>query len=193
MVAGAHGGGYALGIWMPTYLRTVRHLSATGAGGFLLVQILGALAGFLLGTYLSDAIGRKWTFLWSTIGSLIFVPIFLLVPMNNQALFFLGIPMNILLLMKFPPMGPFMTELFPTAVRGTAQGFCYNASRAIGSFLPTTVGFVSQSLPLGVSIAVLSAFAFGLTIVMLMLLPETRGRSLASLEPEPTRLPGAAQ
>ena len=40
MVAGAQGGGYALGIWMPTYLRTVRHLSATGAGGFLLVQIL---------------------------------------------------------------------------------------------------------------------------------------------------------
>ena len=39
-----------------------------------------------------------------------------------------------------------MTELFPTAVRGTAQGFCYNASRAIGSFLPTTVGFLSQPL-----------------------------------------------
>jgi MFS family permease len=185
MVTGAQGGGYALGIWMPTYLRTVRHLSATGAGGFLLVQILGALAGFLLGTYLSDAIGRKWTFLWSTIGSLVFVPLFLLVPMNNQALFWLGIPMNILLLMKFPPMGPFMTELFPTAIRGTAQGFCYNAARALGSFLPATIGFASQSFSLAVSIAVLSAAAFGLTIVMLILLPETRGRSLASLEAEP--------
>ena len=81
--------------------------------------------------------------------------------------------------MKFPPMGPFMTELFPTAVRGKAQGFCYNAGRAIGSFLPTMVGFVSQSFSLGATIAVLSAFASGLTIVMLMLLPETRGRSLA--------------
>jgi sugar phosphate permease len=193
MVAGAHGGGYALGIWMPTYLRTVRHLSATSTGGFLLTQILGALIGFLLGSYLSDAIGRKWTFFWSSIGSLIMVPIFMLVPMNNEALFFLGIPLNILLLMKFPPMGPFMTELFPTAVRGTAQGFCYNASRAIGSLLPTLVGFLSQTLSLGVSIAVFSVFAFGFMIVMLMLLPETRGRSLASLEPEPVRLPGAAQ
>jgi hypothetical protein len=89
------------------------------------------------------------------------------------------------LLIKFPPMGPFMTELFPTAVRGTAQGFCYNAGRAIGSFFPTTVGFLSQVLPLGASIAVLSAFAFGVMIVMLMLLPETRGRTLASLETEP--------
>src|ERR1700733_7214460 len=41
MVAGAQGSGYAIGIWMPTYLRTVRHLSATSTGGFLLVQILG--------------------------------------------------------------------------------------------------------------------------------------------------------
>ncbi len=53
MVAGAQGGGYALGIWMPTYLRTVRHLSATSTGGFLLTQILGALIGFLLGSYLA--------------------------------------------------------------------------------------------------------------------------------------------
>ena len=82
-------------------------------------------------------------------------------------------------------MGPFMTELYPTEVRGTAQGFCYNAGRAIGSFFPTVVGFVSQTLPLGTTIAVFSAVASGIMIVMLMLLPETRGRSLASLEAAP--------
>src|SRR6185312_419149 len=53
MVAGAQGSGYAIGIWMPTYLRTVRHFSATATGGVLLLQILGALCGFLLGSYLS--------------------------------------------------------------------------------------------------------------------------------------------
>ena len=58
MVAGAQGGGYAMGIWLPTYLTTGRGLSAPSTGGFLLVQILGALLGFLLGTYLSDIIGR---------------------------------------------------------------------------------------------------------------------------------------
>jgi MFS family permease len=185
MVTGAQGGGYALGIWMPTYLRTVRHLSSTSAGGFLMVQVVAALCGFLLGSYLSDAIGRKWTFLVSAVGSFILVLIFMLAPVSNQVLLFLGIPLNILLLAKFPPMGPFMTELFPTAVRGTAQGFCYNAGRAIGSFFPTTIGFMSQTLPLGLSIAVFSALASGIMIVMLMLLPETRGRSLASLEVEP--------
>src|SRR5436190_2049547 len=103
MVAGAQGGGYALGIWMPTYLRTVRGLSAPSTGGFLLVQILGALIGFLIGTYLSDAIGRKWTFLWSAIGTLIMVLVYMFLPMNDVALFFLGIPLNIAILMKFPP------------------------------------------------------------------------------------------
>ncbi len=192
MVAGAQGGGYALGIWMPTYLRTVRHLSATSTGGFLLTQILGALIGFLIGSYLSDAIGRKWTFLLSAIGSLVLVLVFMLVPMNNTAVFVLGIPLNIVLLIKFPPMGPFMTELYPTSVRATGQGFCYNAGRAIGSFFPTMVGFLSQVMSLAAAIAVFSGLAFGLMILMLLLLPETRGRSLASLEPGAASSPSAA-
>jgi MFS family permease len=182
MVAGAQGGGYAIGIWMPTYLRTVRHLSATATGGFLLVQILGALCGFLLGTYLSDAIGRKQTFMCSAILSFVFILLYMFVPMGDTALLLAGLPLNIVLLMKFPPMGPFMTELFPTAVRGNAQGFCYNSGRAIGSFFPTMVGYVSESLGLGVTIAVFSAVASLLMIVALMLLPETRGRSLAELD-----------
>src|SRR5947209_4952353 len=193
MVAGAQGGGYAIGIWMPTYLRTVREFSATATGGFLLVQILGALFGFLLGSYLSDAIGRKWTFMWSAIGSFLMILIYMFVPMDNTMLLFVGIPLFTIFLIKFPPMGPFMTELYPTAVRGTAQGFCYNAGRALGSFLPAIVGFVSQSLPLGATIAFFSAFASAIMVVMLLLLPETRGRSLTSLDtvpgPEPTLTP----
>jgi len=185
MVAGAQGGGYAIGIWMPTYLRTVRGFSATATGGFLMVQILGALVGFLLGSYLSDAIGRKWTFLWSAILSFVFILLYMFVPMGSTALLFAGIPLFIVLLMKFPPMGPFMTELFPTELRGNAQGFCYNSGRAIGSFFPTMVGYVSQTVPLGTTIAIFSAIASGLMIVMLMLLPETRGRELASLETVP--------
>ncbi|MBV9153773.1 MAG: MFS transporter, partial [Alphaproteobacteria bacterium] len=182
MVAGAQGGGYALGIWMPTYLRTVRGLSAPSTGGFLLVQILGALIGFLIGTYLSDLIGRKWTFLWSAIGTLVMVLVYMFLPMNDLALLFLGIPLNIAVLVKFPPMGPFMTELYPTEVRGTGQGFCYNAGRAIGAVFPTMVGFLSDNFGLGIAIAVFSTFASGLMIIMLLMLPETRGRSLQSLE-----------
>jgi sugar phosphate permease len=96
-------------------------------------------------------------------------------------------------MMKFPPMGPFMTELFPTEVRGTAQGFCYNAGRAIGSLFPSLVGYFAASAGLGTSIGILSAVAFGLMIIMLVLLPETRGRSLGSLESAPVSTRGAAE
>jgi hypothetical protein len=55
--------------------------------------------------------------------------------------------------MKFAPMGPFMTELYPTNIRGTGQGFCYNAGRAIGSVFMTAIGFATAVMPLGTAIA----------------------------------------
>jgi hypothetical protein len=64
MVAGTLGGGNALSIWMPTYLRTVCGLFSTSTGGFLIVQMLGALVGFLIGSYLADYVGRNGTFVW---------------------------------------------------------------------------------------------------------------------------------
>ena len=81
-------------------------------------------------------------------------------------------------------MGPFMTELYPTDIRGTGQGFCYNAGRAIGSVFMTAIGFATVIMPLGTAIALFSTLAHTLMIVMLQLLPETRGRAIASLEPE---------
>jgi hypothetical protein len=91
--------------------------------------------------------------------------------------------------MKFAPMGPFMTELYPTRIRGTGQGFCYNAGRAIGSVFMTAIGFAAAVMPLGTAIALFSTLAHGLMIVMLLLLPETRGRAIASLEAEAPHAP----
>jgi len=86
--------------------------------------------------------------------------------------------------MKFPPMGPFMTELFPTSIRGNAQGFCYNSGRALGAVFPTGVGYLSQQLPLGTTIAIFSAVASAVMVILLLLLPETRGRSLSDIPAE---------
>jgi hypothetical protein len=91
--------------------------------------------------------------------------------------------------MKFAPMGPFMTELYPTHIRGTGQGFCYNAGRAIGSVFMTAIGFATVIMPLGTAIALFSTLAHVLMFVMLLLLPETRGRPIASLEPEAPSAP----
>jgi MFS family permease len=184
MVMGAQGGVWAVNFWMPTYLRTVRHLSASNTGLYVAVQASGALIGFLIGAYLADAIGRKWTFMISAVASIIMVLVYLYAPVGDTALLLLGIPLNASILMKFAPMGPFMTELYPTDIRGTGQGFCYNAGRAIGSVFMTAIGFATVVMPLGTAIALFSTLAHALMLVMLLTLPETRGRAIASLEPD---------
>jgi MFS family permease len=160
----------------------VRHLSASGTGLYVAVQAFGALIGFLIGAYLADAIGRKWTFMISATATIVMVLVYLYIPVGDIGLLLLGIPLNAAILMKFAPMGPYMTELYPTNIRGTGQGFCYNAGRAIGSVFMTAIGFASVVMPLGTAIALFSTLAHTLMIVMLLLLPETRGRAIASLE-----------
>jgi MFS family permease len=182
MVTGAQGGGYALGTFLPTFLKTQRHLTSVGTGSYLLVLILGAFCGFVSGAYLSDAIGRRGTFLLSAIGSLVVMLIYMLAPLSNNVILPVGFVLGYINLMMFSPMGSFMTELYPSAVRGVAQGFCYNVGRGIGAIFPVMVGFLADRYGLGNAIVVFSGCGFGVMIIALCLLPETKGRSLASLE-----------
>ncbi|HTT39436.1 MAG TPA: MFS transporter [Burkholderiales bacterium] len=182
MVTGAQGGGYALMIWLPTYLKTVRGVSSVGTGAYLLVLILGAFFGFVTGAYLADGIGRKRTFLLSAILSMILTLIYLFAPISNSSILLVGFVLGYVSLIMFSPMGSFMTELYPTSVRGVGQGFCYNAGRGIGALFPALVGFLSARLGLGPAIAVFSLGAYAIMIAALLMLPETRGRSLMSLE-----------
>jgi len=61
---------------------------------------------------------------------------------------------------------------------------CYNAGRAIGSVFMTAIGFATAIMPLGSAIALFSTLAHLLMIIMLMMLPETRGRAIANLDAE---------
>ena len=128
-----------------------RQPAASGTGLYVAVQAFGALIGFLIGAYLADAIGRKWTFMISAIATIIMVLVYLYMPVGDTGLLLLGIPLNAAILMKFAPMGPFMTELYPTNIRGTGQGFCYNAGRAIGSVFMTAI-LVERGFPIAKSL-----------------------------------------
>lgn len=182
MVTGAQGSSYAITIFLPTYLKTARHMTSVGTGSYMTVLILGAFFGFVSGAYLADMIGRKSTFMVSAVGSIVLMLIYLFAPLSNAVILPVGFLLGYINLMMFSPMGSFMTELFPTSVRGVCQGFCYNAGRGIGAVFPALVGFLATNLGLGPAIAIFAFCGLALMIVALLMLPETKGRTLASLE-----------
>jgi len=176
---GALGGYYALMTWLPTYLRLERGLTIFSSGLYLGVIIAGSFAGYITSAYLNDAIGRRRNFLLFSVGSLVIVAAYLHVPITNQAMLVLGFPLGFFSLGVFSGIGPFLTELFPTQVRATGQGFSYNFGRAIGAFFPAFVGFLAASLPLGQAIGIFTVAAYALLILAAYGLPETRGTELA--------------
>jgi MFS family permease len=184
LVTGAQGGSFGLSVWLPTYLKTVRGLSVANTGEFLLVHIFGAFCGFICGAYLTDRLGRKPTIAVSVIGAAALMPIYLLLPLGPTALMLLGAPLGFFVYFNFSAMGPFMTELFPTAVRATAQGFCYNAGRAVGAFFPLLVGVLSETMTLAQALVLFCIIAWALMGIALLMLPETRGVSLTALDAE---------
>jgi MFS family permease len=178
LAVGAQGGYYAINTWLPTYLRNERHLTVLSTGSYLGVIILGAFSGYLSSAHLSDRVGRRPTFLVFAVGSLAIVTLYTQPWVSDATMFWLGFPLGFFSSGIFSGMGAFYTELFPTNVRGSGQGFCYNAGRGVAAIFPTLVGVMGATLPLREAIGLFAAGAYGLLIVAALLLPETRGREL---------------
>jgi len=180
LATGAQGGYYAITTFLPTFLRTQRHLTVLGTGGYLAVIIVGSWLGYVTSAYLSDAIGRRKNFFIFAIGSLLIAIAYTQTEISDSMMLALGFPLGFFASGIFSGMGPVLTELFPTSVRGAGQGFCYNFGRGIAAFFPTLVGMLSASVTLGTAIGIFAAFAYAIVILAAVVLPETRGRELVA-------------
>jgi len=180
LATGAQGGYYAVTTWLPTYLKAERHLSVIGTGSYLGVVIVGSYCGYLTGAYVSDRIGRKRAFITFALASFAVALAYTRLPLDNLSMLALGFPLGFCASGIFSGMGAFLTELFPTRIRGSGQGFCYNFGRAIGATFPFLIGYVSQTMTLGHAIGVFAAAAYGVVILAALSLPETKGRQLQS-------------
>jgi MFS family permease len=178
LALGLHGGYYAIATWLPTYLRTERHLSVLSTGGYLAVIIVGSFAGYLVAAYLNDFWGRRKTFLLYSVNSLAIAFSYMIIPVSDALMLVLGFPLGFFASGIYSGIGPLFTELYPTEVRGSGQGFCFNFGRGIAAAFPLLIGFLSSTLGLGGAIGLFASLAYGLVILMTLLLPETRGRDL---------------
>jgi len=183
LALGAQGGYYAITTWLPTYLRTERHLSVLGTGSYLGVIIVGSFCGYVISAYLNDLLGRRRTFLTFAIGSMAVVLSYTQVPISNGIMLLLGFPLGFFASGIFAGMGALFTELYPTELRGSGGGFCYNSGRGVAALFPALVGVASAHIPLGEAVGLFAGGAYALVIVAALLLPETRGRELLSLPP----------
>ena len=178
LTTGCQGGYYAITTWLPTFLKTERKLTVVGSTGYLSLLILGSFVGYIVGAWLADRLGRRMLFVIFSIGATILILIYTQVAITNQSMLLLGFPLGFFASGYFSGVGPFLTELFPTPLRGSGQGFTYNFGRGFGALFPALVGYASAQMALSSAIALFAVIAYGLFLIAALLLPETRGRVL---------------
>jgi MFS family permease len=157
----------------------------------LVVMTLGNITGFIGYIPLAERIGRKWAFAVFHLGSLISMPVAFLCSDTYATwltLFFIAGAFTSGIYSGYTITFP---ELFPTRVRATGAGFCYNVSRVIAAPGPSAMqklqGYLAHSHAVSEArtVPVAGAIMAGLYFVaafFIPLLPETKGVSIDSEE-----------
>jgi SHS family lactate transporter-like MFS transporter len=163
---------YAITFWYATLLRA-RHIEPLA---YLVTLNLGQALGNPVWGWISDRrLGRRGAVTLAALLGVAAVPLFTLAP--DQTTMWLGAVIMGVCGIGIWGMAPtYLTERFPTVVRGVGPGLAYHAGAAIGSVTPTIIGLLQQrGTPLGTAMALVIAAA-GVTVATVIWLgPETRG------------------
>jgi MFS family permease len=143
--------------------------------------------GYVAGAYLADMLGRRWNFVLFAVVSSISVLLYMVLPVSNTLMLFLGFPLGFASAAVYSGIGAVLAEIFPTRIRGSGIGFCFNFGRAMGAIFPMMIGFLSAHLPLGEAIGIFAVGAYGVVVVAALLLPETNGKSLSETGAAPVQ------
>ena len=180
---GAHGGYYSITTWLPTYLKTERGLSVLATGSYLGVIIVAFFVGCIVAGQLLDRLGRRLTVALFAIGCIVVVIAYVMLPISDGLMLLLGFPLGFFSAGIPASMATLFNELYPAGTRGTGVGFCYNFGRILSAVFPALIGYLSGSISLGMAIGVDAVFAYALVLVALLLLPETRAKTLGGVLP----------
>jgi MFS family permease len=173
---GVIGGGLA--IWLPTYLEQVRHLTVEGLSAYMGIQVIGAFIGCISAGYVLDALGRRRGMALFAIGSALSAWAYVVLPPGDAWLVFaIGFPLGFFGSGIYSGLAVYLSELYPTELRGAGQGFGYNIGRGIGAVGPAAIGVAAARVGLSDALA-MAATSYGLCLIALLFLPETRGKQL---------------
>jgi MFS family permease len=180
MMIGSWGASTLIPTWVVQFVGPGQRLAAIQATStcFMLSNV-GAVMGYLTLIWLTSAVGRRWSYFLIVVGcACVNVTMFTQVH-SLAALQWFMIPYGFFTVGGFGTFAAYLPELFPTRIRATGQGFCWNMARAFTAIGPFVSGaLVSQAG--GVPSAGLTvAWIYVIGMIAIWFGPETRGVPLA--------------
>jgi len=172
---------WGLVTWLPQYL--ARPVEKGGAGlsvlrsaQWLVPMQLGALLGYITFGFVADRFGRRPAFIAFVLGAAVIVPVYGFSGRHEGVLMALGPLLGFFGHGYFSVFGAMLAELFPSKIRATAQGLCYNIGRGVGALAPAAIGALAAG-GLGRALA-MTAGLYIAGAALVLLLPETRGKEI---------------
>jgi len=174
-------GWWGLNGWVPAYLS----LPVTQGGIGLSTQTMswlvvfmqvGMWLGYVSFGFITDVVSRKKVYVIYLVMASLLLPLYGSMK-NPTILLLLGPFVAFFGTGFFSGFGAVTAEIYPTAIRASAQGFTYNIGRIASAAAPFTVGKLATSMGFQVAFAVAGA-AYLLGAIAWAGIPETRGREL---------------
>lgn len=169
----------ASGLDLPSTRALVEGWKATAVNWFN----LGGFLGTLLTIPVAKIFGRKPMFIiYFALSAASLMGAFGL-PLPPETRLYMYFPIGLTVFGVFGSFTYYLPELFPTRMRGTGAGFCYNVGRVIAAVGPFVVGWVASRGTDSLATAMRLLFYVGFVPVLgLLVMPwviETRGKPLA--------------
>jgi MFS family permease len=169
--------------WLPTYLATDRGIPTATVAVFMTVLNLGMFVGYNVFGLIADRIGRRSAIILSLLGVAVTLPLYALTS-NQTALLWFG-PLFAFFAAFTGLFGSYIGELFPTRIRTTGAGFCFNVGRGVSAFAPFGLAALASVIGLSGGLLVCAVF-FAAAGLLTFLLPRTDVPAVPAAIPERT-------
>lgn len=158
--AGALQFGYAgLSNWLPAYLESDLGISFKAMTGYMVGTFMIMIFAKVVAGILADRFGRRALFAFGTMGTALFLPIVIYFNTPTNILY-LMLMFGFLYGMPFAINATYMTESFPTSIRGTAVGGAFNIGHIGAVFAPLTIGYFAHGGSIGTGLLVMAGAYF---------------------------------
>jgi MFS family permease len=172
---------WGLFFWVPSYLSLPasqggRGLSIVQTSAWTILMQVGTFLGYVSYGVLADRLGRKWVYVGYLFMAAIVVQLYAHAASATELLW-LGPLVGFWGTGYFSGFAVIASELFPTAIRGTAMGFAYNTGRIVSAAAPLLVGRASDQHGMASALSITSISFLGAALLAISI-PETRGKPL---------------